>query len=534
MPAGTGSFISGIHRLSTVVIPERVKRIGSAYYPGIILLLASLIIGLSCYKDYGVSWDETIQRDIGLTSYNYIVNNDQTLSGYQFRNMGTGFELPLIFVEKVLRLHDTRDIFFMRHLVTHLFFLLGCFCCYLLSLRLFRSQLIAALGYILLAFDPRIFGHSFYNSKDIPFLSAFVIVFLVCHIAFEKNKPAWYLLLGLACGYVTSIRAMGILLLPSIGVFFLFDLIKSLYDKQSVIPAVRNGLLFITGFALMTYIAWPVLWSNPVDSFKEQFISLANIHYEGESLFAGTFYKGNSLPWNYMPVWFSITTPELWLIAGISGYLLITLSFIRKPLQFLVNNPERNYLLYIACFTMPVLAMTLLHGVNVDDWRHLYFIYPSFVLLALYALSKLVSGRKKIVLITVSVPQMAMLASFIIKYHPYEQLYFNNLVSHEPEYLRHNYDMDYWGTAYKDGLEYILAHDDRPVIRVYCWVGPILGNIDILEKAARKRIVVVHADEQPDYFITNFRNHPQEYDYPHNFYELKVLNSTIFRTYKLN
>src|SRR6185503_8756836 len=146
-----------------------MKKIPATYFPGILLLLVAIVIGLCTYQYYCISWDEPIQRGIDNVSYNYAFHGDQSLKTYIDRDLGTGFELPLIFIEKTLKLTDSRDIYLMRHLVTHLLFLVSVFCGYILSLRLFKNQAIAILGFILLAFTPRIYAHSFFNTKDIPF-----------------------------------------------------------------------------------------------------------------------------------------------------------------------------------------------------------------------------------------------------------------------------------------------------------------------------------------------------------------------------
>src|SRR5581483_7448949 len=164
------------------------------YWPGVALLCMSLLLGSFIYKDYGISWDEKEQRGLGRITYNYVVTGDNTLKTYDNRGLGPGFELPLIFMEKWLHLEGDRNIFLARHLATHIFFLLGVFCGYVLALRIFRSQFIACLAFIMLAFHPRIYAHSFFNTKDIPFLAALLIVMMVSQAAFEKNRPLLYLL----------------------------------------------------------------------------------------------------------------------------------------------------------------------------------------------------------------------------------------------------------------------------------------------------------------------------------------------------
>jgi len=503
------------------------------YIPGLLLFIASVIISLLVYKDYGLGYDEVIQRLVGITNYEYIFHNDQTLKTIEFRDLGAGFELPLVFIEKLFNLDDSRDIFMTRHLVTNLFFLFSVFCGYVLALRLFKDQYIACLCFILLAFHPRIYAHSYFNTKDIPFLSMFIIVFLLCQVAFEKNKPVWYLLLGFGCGYATSIRAMGILLVPCITLFFLIDFFRSRYLKGDSLKTAKNFAVFIVGFCGLLYLCWPILWSNPIHYFIEEFKSLSHINWDGEVLLAGKSIRSNMLPWYYVPVWFSITMPELWLLLGVAGFGWVIFSFARRPLSFLLNTPDRNYLLYLACFTIPVIAVLALNSINYDDWRHLYFIYPSFVMLVLYVVNKLAVGKKRLIVWGVCALQICLTAFFMIRYHPYQEVYFNNLISHNKEYLRNNYDMDYWSCSFKQGLEYLLDADKSKTISINCSDEMVLKNsIILLPEEDRKRIQF-NSYDKADYFITNYRNHPYDFPSYETKFSITVLNSTILSIFKI-
>ena len=122
---------------------------------------------------------------------------------------------------------------------------------------------------------------------------------------------------------------------------------------------------------------------------------------------------------------------------------------------------------------------------------------------------------------------------FLVSTHPFEYVYFNNLVSHKEEDLRHTYDLEYFGTGDRKAAEYILAHDNRPAVRLTTTLTGTLGaNISILTRQQQQRIVLVQPNENPDYYITNFRTHPDDFIYPDVFYNYKVLNSTILRIYK--
>ena len=133
-----------------------------------------LAVGLGVAGDYGISWDEFLNREHGVEAYKYAVQGDSHLFEYDDRYYGTAVELPLYVMEVSLGLKDSRAIFIMRHQVTFLLFVAGVAFFYVLSRRLFRSWTLALLGCAVLVISPRIFGQAFYNSKDLAFLSAFV------------------------------------------------------------------------------------------------------------------------------------------------------------------------------------------------------------------------------------------------------------------------------------------------------------------------------------------------------------------------
>lgn len=504
----------------------------SRYAPGILLFIIAVIIGLFSYKDYGISWDEIAQRNMGWVNYNYIVHNDPQLNTFIDRDHGVAFELPLIMIEKILNLTDSRDVYFMRHFVTHLFFLIGGLFGYILAYRLFKNNLIACLCFIMLVFHPRLYAHSFFNTKDIPLLTMFTISFTVCQVAFEKNKTILYLLLGIACGYTTGIRVLGILLVLMIFLFFIADIITAIVRKERAWPAIINCLCFITAFCGALYISFPTLWHNPVTNFVNVFQVLSHFRWDFSVLFNGLVYKSSDLPWYYLSTWFSITTPLLWLVAGVAGIVCTAIVFFKTPLVFITNTRQRNFTLYIACFFLPLVAIIALHSLVYDDWRHVYFIYPAFVLLACYGIHRVYTGKKKTLTVALFAAQIAGLSWFMFSSHPFQQVYFNRLASsHKAEYLREQYELDYWGNSVIKGLEYLLAHDTAAVIKIMDY-PPVEYNTLLLPEPQRKRITTIR-EQDADYIITNFRSHPEGYNYPY-VYNIKVLNNSILRIYKLH
>ncbi len=505
------------------------------YVPGILLFLFALVMGALVYRDYGMSWDEPFQRTIGNVNYNYVFNHDPSLLTFQDKEYGPAFELPLIFIEKWLHLTDTRDIYFMRHIATHIFFLVGVFCVYVLVYRLFRNQFLACLAFIMIVLMPRLYAHSFFNTKDIPFLSALIICMTICQAAFRKRKPFLFLLLGAACGISGAIRMMA--LLPSLMIcgFLVIDVVDDLVKKKKTGNGVASLLLFIGGFCISIYAIYPFLWSGPVHNFAAVVSRMFRKDFCGWDLINGKLEISTSLPWFYLPEWFAITIPVLWLAAGVIGILLFLIHALRKPALYITNTPQRNFLLYCSCFLAPVLSVIVFKSIIYDEWRHLYFIYPFFVLMAIYFLDRLSRTRWWTIVQAACVVQVLATVGFMIKYHPFQQVYFNSLVSHKDEYLRRNFEFDYWGVSAKQALNKLITDHPTGIIKVGSPIiaNYISNNIMLLKPNDRERIQLT-APEDCDYFITNFRADHMNHDPQKAAYAPKVLNSTIIGVYKMH
>jgi hypothetical protein len=499
------------------------------------LLGICMAISLCTYQNYGASWDEDIQRTIGLTSYKYVFEGDNALDSYIERDHGVGFELPLVMIEKTLHLEDMRDILLMRHLVSNLFFMVCMYCGYVLALRLFRNQWLALLCFLVLVFHPRIYPHSFFNTKDVPFLGAIMIVLMLAESAFRKQKWHLHLLLGIACGYATSIRILGITPVAILGMFYIIDFIG---NKETRKATATHLLLLGAGFCVAVYACWPMLWHEPLHNFAEAYESLSKFRWENPVLLNGESVLSTQLPWYYIPEWFGITMPEIWLAAGVITMTITIAAFARRPKSFLIKTKQRNFLLYGMLIFIPVLSVILLHSVVYDDWRHLYFIYPAFVMFVIAGVQQTLNGKSWMRLATIALMslQLADVAFFTIRNHPNSQTYFNRLVWHGNEYLRYRFELDYWGCTFKKGYEEILARDSSYNIKVagFWMVGPYTNNYDLLPATDRVRITLTGNTDEANYYMTNFRGHKEDYfQFGPVFYELKVQGSTIMRIYKI-
>jgi hypothetical protein len=511
------------------------KITGIKKYTGVLLLLIAIVIGLLTYKDYGIAWDEHNQHDMGQISYNYIFHKDDSLLKFSNNYYGAAYEVPLIMLEKILHLKDSRDIYLMRHLVTHLFFLLSAFVFFLLIDYLYKDKLLATIGFLLLVVNPLIYGHSFFNTKDIPFLSMYIICFMLCVLAFNKNTYKYFILLGTGGGILIDIRVMGLFLMFCVCLFFMIDYFSQ-KDKEQRQKIRKLFYTYITTTILVIYAVWPFLWCNPLMNFKNAFRTMARYPWVGVVLFEGRIIPSTQMPRDYSIIWFLISNPIVYLALGIFGILLFIFRFLKNHKIFIFDKNQRNNLLYFLSFFMPLASVIILHSVLYDAWRQLYFIYPPFVLMAIYGLNVLFKTKLRLILTVIVITGTGLTALYIVKNYPLEHVYFNEFArSDKPEYLRENWELDYWGTSYKQGLDYILKNDTSQNINVSVGNYAGLYNYVILKAGERKRIHYVDNIYDSRYFIVNYRGHPEDYVLQHGqfYYSIVVLNSSVLSIFKM-
>ena len=99
--------------------------------------------------------------------------------------------------------------------------------------------------------------------------------------------------------------------------------------------------------------------------------------------------------------------------------------------------------------------------------------------------------------------QIALNAMWMIKAHPFQHAYFNQLV---PSKAPPAFELDYWGLTNLQALNFILAHDSRANITI-APIGATALEQSILMLASneRTRVTTAFNDNNPDYFITNYR-----------------------------
>jgi hypothetical protein len=462
------------------------------FLPVVFLILADLLLLLFIYDDYGIGWDENSSRDIGVHNalvanktfgylffekealHNRVMQklptekqqsylNDDYLDQYQYRMYGPAFELGLVGLEAILGIEDDRSLYLMRHVVTHLFFLFGLLVFYLLLFHHFQDWRISLLGTFMLLMIPRLFAHSFFNPKDIPFLVSCILSAFTMVRFLDRPGWKWACLHGLTCAIAVDIRIIGIifpaLTIGMAGLEILLSPIKKKIQKQS---HLKWSFFFLIATTLFSIALWPYAWEDPWGHFIFSLKSMSDYPWQGSLLFLGKIYTPvEYLPASFFPVWFGVINPPV-LLLGFMASLFNLLSF--KRVSF-TSTAKTDRLLFIALvlFIVPAVLPVLLQSVLYDDCRHLFFVYPFFIIASLYGFlwiyekisNKMKLKRGHFYLLTTLILMPVLIK--MIRIHPYQNVYFNDFAGKN---IAENFEIDYWGVSYKEGLDFILETTD--------------------------------------------------------------------------
>jgi len=137
-------------------------------------------------------------------------------------------------------------------------------------------------------------------------------------------------------------------------------------------------------------------------------------------------------------------------------------------------------------------------------------------------------------LILIIVLSMADVAYFMIKYHPYQNLYFNILAGRDMRVIKERFDLDYGGLLDRKALEYILKNDNEEVIKIYASHPMWKTSVGILTEDCKKRFLFVTTLDDAKYFLSNYHGYfPKEYRYKEEFFSIKIGDEKIMVVYKL-
>ncbi len=500
------------------------------------LLLAALLgLGLLLFPGYGLTWDEPSNHYNGAANLGFVA--ERLLSPALLRRLtpatvpptpavwdgcehGVAFELPAALLGRLLYPGNPRGYYILRHLLIFLTFVGGLVLLYQLAqLRYPSGGWLPLLAPALLVGSPRFFAEAFYNGKDIVFLVAFTGAMLTLAQLLRRPTVGRALWHALAVALAADVRLAG---LPLLGAFTAAGLLAQPWlGGARPVPAGRRlalGALAGTGALLGLLLGWPYLWADPVGRLRTLLFESSFLDRDGIVLYAGEFVKINALPWHYHPTWIGITTPVPYLLLAGLGAGTGAVLLVRHGRGALARPGAWLDALFMAWLLGPLLLVVATRAVVYDGWRHVYFVYPALLLLALRGARALraawaTAGPRARpwlgAVLGLGAFEVGRTLWFIGAAYPNQQVYFSCLPAATAERL---FERDYWGGSYRYGLEWLLAHDPAPTLHV---AAPRLGllyiNYLLLKPAEQRRLVLENDPRRAQYFVSAYRYHPQSY-----------------------
>tara|TARA_Y100000816_G_C26095822_1_gene579905 strand:+ start:209 stop:1858 length:1650 start_codon:yes stop_codon:yes gene_type:complete len=538
-------------------------------YFSIALFAFYLVVGLIIYKDFGITTDEEFQRYSGFFWLKYVLSftpfeelkilADQKLNSIggltlpnpiDFPFYGVIYDLPLALFEILLGIEKSKDYFALRHLCNFLIFFISSIYFFFLLRDRFKNYQIPFFGVLFYISSPRVFGDSFFNNKDAIFLSLITISLFYSFKILQKFNYKNIFYFALFSALATSSRVLGIFLPISIVGIIFFEML----DKKLNINLILKFSLLLISYFLLTIIFWPYLWSDPFINFLKAYSIFSNYIIDIEFLFNGDYVSSKNLPYSYLPIWISISTPIIVILLFCFGYFLYSRIFFSRLINLEKNidnniwsnkEEKKDFFIFFnisGILIYLILSKTILY----NGWRQVYFLHVFLVYFSSYGLNILLENfrlLKKIkILIYFFISVFLLNIGFeIYKTHPYQSLYFNNFVKKN---THGRFEVDYWGLSGKSFFIKILNLEKNGVVNigVASWV-PIQRSLALFDDQIKKRINVVGQDfEKADYIFSNNITEVnsavnKKYEIPKNFQkidELVIKNILVYEVYKRN
>ena len=391
----------------------------------------------------------------------------------------------------------------------------------------------------------------FFNNKDVVFLSLITITLYYCFKSLEKLSYKNLSIFAIFAALCTAQRVLGIFL-PA---FFIAIYLLSILSNNKNLKSLPNIIFFIFFYILFLILFWPVLWNNPIEKFFLAFQFFSYHYLQIQLLFNGNYVYSKLLPYDYIFTWILISTPILYLILFVIGYILIFKRFFIRFINIKDNklyydlwrgNNEKKDFFILFNVTSIIFYLVTSEIVLYNGWRHVYFINIFIVYFAVYGFYQIdinlkLRSIRKFQFITVTLCLVFIVYKMII-YHPYQNIYFNNFFSKN---AHEKFEVDYWGLSGKKFLEYIInLEKNNKLIKIgTASYLPLERSTKLLNEKDRKKISIIGQNFQDaDYLFTNFmsevdKNSDDKYKIPDNFSkidELIINDTVVYQVFKKN
>ncbi len=470
---------------------------------------AYLIVAFLIVDDFGISWDEGVQRRHGHVTIEYVADlfgfdhPEMDTSGEGFAPYGMIFQIAATLIEiQQGAMGDPYRYYRIRHILNFLLFGVALVFFYrMLRLRWPDKVWYPLLGAAMLVLSPRIFAHAFFNPKDHTLLVFYLIAtYTLLNFLRKRSKGAlaWHIL---ASVLVLNTRLPSLIILAATVLILLWE---QVFERPGNYRRLVQAVVYLPLSLLLMLPFFPYLWTDTGTRFSGALSSMADYNWGGTALLFGDRLEALDLPAYYIPAWILITTPVAYLVfifTGLGRSLSTTLTGGWRGKLWTDRLGQMDFIqLGLSCG--PIIVVILLGSTLYQGWRHLHFVYPGLVFLGVVGFD-LASRRLPRVAPVFLAIGLSIVALDMIRIHPQEQVYFNELIGGKP--LIKRFDMDYYGVGYRQAfIELTKKIPEGEVRRVRCQNWPCADNLRSLPPRYQHKLILEDDWNRADYVATNF------------------------------
>jgi hypothetical protein len=425
---------------------------------GAIVPLVFLAVSLATLHDYGETWDEQFDQNIG--RFYWHEWSKEGLKGLERfislqRNYGPFFDIVIVATHDIVadRLKWVTDGVAAHHLPVALVSTAALWVVFRFGMALWGAGP-ALVAQLLLALMPQFIGHSQNNLKDTPLMTFFMLSLLLAHRALRDGRAWRWALAGAVAGLTYAIKLHALFLPVILVLWQIGDRSRSARWKKTFVGLLAAG----ASAFLAILVVWPYYRHAPLARFLETLRTFSNHEYNEYVFYLGRHVRAHEVPWHFPFVMLGVNTPLIMVLLFLAAFPLAISAWRRR-------SPEEEGLrLVILWFFIPILVQIASGAIKLDGVRHYLLVLPAMALLGGWAAReiwrRLADGAGQWAALAwggiLAVALGAVLRTDV-RLHPYEVVFFNRLAG-GTRGAREKFELDYWGVSFKQAAEWMNAN----------------------------------------------------------------------------
>jgi hypothetical protein len=312
----------------------------------------------------------------------------------------------------------------------------------------------------------------FNHTKGVP-LAAFMAGALYFLLRASRDLPVPRMRdvigFGIMAGAALGIKSLALLLVGYFGLAVLMSVPQPVmgHVAERARFAAKSALWFLPGLMvayLIMIATWPWAALAPLNPIRG-LLSFGDFHYHIRTILFGQLYEMAEVPRYYVPTYIAIRLPLMTLAAMLFALVLLAAPQLAPRLNlFGARRREAALVAFAAIF--PIACQVAVQGPALDGCRHFLFVFPPLAALAGIGFSGAIEATARlhriamIILLAVTATSYTWTAGKLVKLHPYEYLYYNQLVG-GLEGASRRFVTDYWVNIMPEAVEELHDFLDR-------------------------------------------------------------------------